>query len=1003
MVWLFVLGLLAWCLALQIQLSGVRERLTLLNDAFARLSAPAQRRPVGEVAPGDVAPPVEAMLAANEPEPSPSEGSLVESTAALAIAEPRVAAPAPIIREPAPPRRSLSDWLSENGLAWIGGGALALGGLLLVAYAAEKGFFTPGFRIAAAVLIGALALAAGEALRRGIRPRIEPNLLVAGLTTAAGAAILYAAVWAAYQLYGFIPAPAAAVLLAGISLGLLALALLHGEPLGVLGVGFAYLVPVVSGVADWHGWSLSAYVALILATGMAAAGLRRWALAGAVTLAGAGLWALARLFANDWNGAAVLTGVAPCLALAAAYRVNRHPGPVSTFVPWPFAHLAPAAVIGSAVLATLLWGKQDPGSGPYAALATMILPAVIALGARARLVSPRLLIAPAVVTSLVAAAASAFGFADLHILWLTPAIAALATAGFDGALHSENRREAALIGAAGTALSLTLAVAALGRATPDWDWAVDAVFALGLAGGAFILARRSSDTAIDLAPAAWIAAAAEATGLALRAGLDDRLGPTAYGLLALVLAALAVRVKWRGFAETAAVACLASFAALLGSAIAGQAVSGLMAWWMVAAIAAGGVVAQLAAWVVLSRREDAAASREAISTLAVMTGLLGAFLALQAWAAPKLGAPAWLDSFTLASLRTLLILAAGLMLSIRGAATPLGRIRAPVLLAVGAVHGFILQAIWFHPWWGVGGPVAGPPLADSLMPGLLAPAVLLGEAARRGAREREPLARWALAGALIFLGFWMLSELRRLFQGPTLNVDGFGYAETAAYGAAMLTLALALEALRRRLSRAAAQTGVFVQATQIFSWAAILTALGLLAYVDSPWWGPLSGDLHAPALLGAIMAVACGLTAYHALAARRADRPILAHVALDAAGLELFALLTLVVRFAFHGGAMRVLLREASLETWTFSAVWAVYGLIVLAIGASRRDAPLRWLGLAILLGTTLKVFLFDMARLEGVVRAASFLALGVVLLIGALAARRFGGGARTPSAAVRD
>jgi uncharacterized membrane protein len=57
--------------------------------------------------------------------------------------------------------------------------------------------------------------------------------------------------------------------------------------------------------------------------------------------------------------------------------------------------------------------------------------------------------------------------------------------------------------------------------------------------------------------------------------------------------------------------------------------------------------------------------------------------------------------------------------------------------------------------------------------------------------------------------------------------------------------------------------------------------------------------------------------------------------------------------------------------------------------GARWHDRTIRWTGLALLLGTTAKVFLFDMATLQGVVRAGSFLALGVLLLCGALAARR--------------
>jgi uncharacterized membrane protein len=50
-----------------------------------------------------------------------------------------------------------------------------------------------------------------------------------------------------------------------------------------------------------------------------------------------------------------------------------------------------------------------------------------------------------------------------------------------------------------------------------------------------------------------------------------------------------------------------------------------------------------------------------------------------------------------------------------------------------------------------------------------------------------------------------------------------------------------------------------------------------------------------------------------------------------------------------------------------------------------------------LLLLTTGKVFVIDTASLSGVVRAGSFLALGVLLLLGALTARRIAGAARPP------
>ncbi|RZJ20344.1 MAG: DUF2339 domain-containing protein, partial [Brevundimonas sp.] len=94
-------------------------------------------------------------------------------------------------------------------------------------------------------------------------------------------------------------------------------------------------------------------------------------------------------------------------------------------------------------------------------------------------------------------------------------------------------------------------------------------------------------------------------------------------------------------------------------------------------------------------------------------------------------------------------------------------------------------------------------------------------------------------------------------------------------------------------------------------------------------------------------------------------------------------------RAAFHGTALGDATSGSGLETWVFSALWAVFGLGVLMLGAGRRDVVLRWAGLTVLLITAAKVLVFDLARLEGVIRAGSFLAVGALLLAGALAARR--------------
>ena len=79
-----------------------------------------------------------------------------------------------------------------------------------------------------------------------------------------------------------------------------------------------------------------------------------------------------------------------------------------------------------------------------------------------------------------------------------------------------------------------------------------------------------------------------------------------------------------------------------------------------------------------------------------------------------------------------------------------------------------------------------------------------------------------------------------------------------------------------------------------------------------------------------------------------------------------------------------------SVEIRVYSAVWALFGAGVFWLGMRRDDALLRWIGLGLLLLTTFKVFLFDMARLSGVIRVGSFVGLGLVLLAIAWVARRF-------------
>jgi uncharacterized membrane protein len=110
--------------------------------------------------------------------------------------------------------------------------------------------------------------------------------------------------------------------------------------------------------------------------------------------------------------------------------------------------------------------------------------------------------------------------------------------------------------------------------------------------------------------------------------------------------------------------------------------------------------------------------------------------------------------------------------------------------------------------------------------------------------------------------------------------------------------------------------------------------------------------------------------------------------ALLAAAFHLLVLLTLTVRIVWHGEALRVA-GAGELETWTYSAVWLLFGVVLLSFSVWRSEASLRWAALAVLFGTAAKVLLLDLAQLEGLARAGSFLAVGALFIAGALLARR--------------
>jgi uncharacterized membrane protein len=84
------------------------------------------------------------------------------------------------------------------------------------------------------------------------------------------------------------------------------------------------------------------------------------------------------------------------------------------------------------------------------------------------------------------------------------------------------------------------------------------------------------------------------------------------------------------------------------------------------------------------------------------------------------------------------------------------------------------------------------------------------------------------------------------------------------------------------------------------------------------------------------------------------------------------------------GGGFRnyAMFHQISLQrSFSFSAVWLLYGAALMAVGFWRRSSFVRWQALILMALTIGKIFIVDVSQLGGGFRILSFIALGVVLL----------------------
>jgi uncharacterized membrane protein len=889
-----VLGLLA----LAIPVSGVagffmalklRRRTEVLEARIgfleARLGMSAPPTFAGE--PQDSATPEHETVPSAE---TPPDTAAADQPEEVPASEPLSTPP---LEEPPPPR-GFEERIGARWTVWVGGVALALGGLFLVRYSIELGLLGPGARVAAGLLFAAALIGGGEILRRREIALPWPGLPeahVPGVLAAAGASTAFGSIYAAHALYGMIGPATAFALLGLVAVGTMVAAALHGPALAALGLLAALVNPVLIDSTDPQIWPVVIYLLFPVGAAYGLARLRLWRWLALAAAGGALIWG-ALLVVGGGDAAPILAHLLLQTALAALFLLGL-----------PYRGTPDAEVRVDRVAALVLTG--------FAILSVFGLAAIEAGAARAPFAG--LIVALLTVTAVLRAPGSP-----------TALLAALVVCGalifWPVAAEVAGEPASVFSSPAGAAPTPAALVAFLMFAV---------LASLGVAAAS--LWRLTVGRALPLASAGWYVAA-------------GTLGPIA----ALVVA------YWR----------VTDFDRSISFALG----AGLLA----AVFVAGATQARR---LETPEMDGVKLGLGALASAAVGALALGLTFALDkgmltvAFALAALGT-AWIAERTgIAALR----------------------------YVVGGLGVIILGRLAWDP--AIAGPnVGSTPIFNWLLWGYGVPAICFALASRileRGGRDR--IVRLTECLALVFAYFLVIFQIRHLVHAGDPLALSSGHLEAGLTAAASLAFAWAV--VRIEAGRPDIVTRI---ASLVFGAIGVgVSAVGLVVF-DNPY---LSGStIRGGSLLNSLIPAYLLPAIAAAVLARSAAglRPVWYVRAAGVLAFVLFFLyVVLEIRTIFQGPRIGLFRRTGEAELYTYSAAFLVIGVGLLAIGLIRDSRLLRQASSVFIVLTVVKVFLVDMANLEGVMRALSFIGLGLALVgIGFVYQRLLGRRAPPPSPA---
>ena len=378
----FVLGPIGFFIALSASRKATQAQFLLVaanqrhHDLLERIQALERRAVEGGDAPvQDVAPALASPADVISPEIPDADISVEISTEpppaetiAVRPASVRPASAGLNSTRPAPPR-DFESFIGSRWPVWVGAVALALGGIFLVRFSIEQGYFGPAARVILGALLAIALLAAAEWLRR--RERVGrlaflPDAPIPALLSAAGCLVAFAVAYAA-SLFDLVAPGIAFLIMGAIALATMCLAALHGPPLAALGLLGGFAVPVLVETNSANYWALIVYLSVVTTAAYGLARIRLWQRIARAAAIGAGVWGVLLLLPGAAEDAVRVYVLVQTLLAAFFLVVDTEDATDGR--PTAIDSLASVVLAGFAVLAYL--ANASPGTAfyPYAALA----------------------------------------------------------------------------------------------------------------------------------------------------------------------------------------------------------------------------------------------------------------------------------------------------------------------------------------------------------------------------------------------------------------------------------------------------------------------------------------------------------------------------------------------------------------------------------------------------------------------------------------------------------